>query len=88
MSIQLPLPGNPVRELIDMEFLATLGSVEEQQKLPTMRQAQRIADEMYKNSPTKLRAVHLYVLSSAGVLRLYYFGPRGGVRGVWTFGKL
>ena len=60
MSLSLPLPGHPARELIDVQALAQMvgdGSAKNFAKFPTLPEATRLAREFLAKE-TAARAVH------------------------------
>lgn len=88
MSLSLPLPGHPARELIDIQALAEAvgdGSPKNFAKFPTLPEATRKARD-YLAAEKAARAVHTIVLRADGTLKLMRFGPRGGRSVVWNFG--
>lgn len=89
MSLSLPLPGHPARELIDVPALAQMcgdGSPKNFAKFPTLPEATRLAREFLAKE-TAARAAHYIVLRADGTLKLMRFGPRGGRSVVWNFGS-
>lgn len=84
MPLKLPATSSPLRELFD---LADLANVEALFKLPTLRQAVAKAGVMF-SADRSVRQINMLVIRADGSLHLMQFGPRGGKRTLWDFGKL
>jgi len=87
MSLALPLQGTALRELIDVQHLAEVADRANRDKLMTLVAA-RLSARQQMAADKAIRAIHMYVLMADGNLCLVRFGCRGGVKKLWTFGKL
>lgn len=87
MSLILPPKGHPAREMIDIQHIASLGDVQNQFRLPTIRQVKENAARAFAADPA-IRRVNSLVLRANGNLDLISFGPRGGAKTMWKFGRL
>lgn len=86
MSLRLPLAGSKTRELIDLEFLGTLGSVENRMKLPTFRESLNQA-RAHLQAERVARSIISYTLRANGELWLIQVTRKSWKR-VWNFGAL
>lgn len=87
MSLRLPPRDHPVRELIDMEFLASLGEPENMRKLSSLQEVKAKAAAAFASDP-RIRSIDFMVLRASGDLELMRFDSQGGERTLWQFGKL
>lgn len=87
MSLLLPPAGTAIRDLIDMEFLGSLGSVENRMKLPTFREALTSARKFLK-AEKAARSTLSYTLRADGELWLLKVNKNGSWKALWNFGKL
>lgn len=87
MSLRLPPSDSPIRELIDLNQLASLSAPAERQKLPTLTQARELARRTFE-ADRAAKSVNILVLLMDGSLELVSYGPRGGRQTLWKFGQL
>lgn len=87
MSLKLPAIDSPLRELFDVADLAKLHDPQERLKLATLRSAIVGARRTFEADPA-VRAVHYIVIQWDASLELIRFGPKGGKKTLWKFGKL
>lgn len=83
--LKLPAATSPVRELVDMDFLATLGSTAQLSKLPAFRQALHSAKELLA-ADKAAKSVNVLTLRADGALWLVTVTRRTWKR-VWNFGN-
>lgn len=84
--LKLPLQGSKARELVDVEFLATLGDSANVRRLPTFRGAVSSSRAFLTADPAA-KSVNVHALRADGELWLVTVTPRA-VRRVWNFGKV
>lgn len=87
MSLLLPPTDHPARPLVDVADLAEMCSPQNRAKLPSYQQAKAAAWGYFKANQAAKR-VHVVTLRMDGQLQLIAFGPMGGHKVVWKFGKL
>lgn len=87
MRISLPLPGSPVRELLDLDHLVEILHPAHRERLPWVFQAAADARRFLRQERAA-RAVHFVGLSADGDVALYRVGKRGGLKRLWRFGNL
>lgn len=87
MSLKLPVSSSPLRELFDVADLAALADIQVRMKLPNLQQAKMSARNTFAND-NAAKQVNMLVVRANGELHLTAFGPRGGVKRLWNFGKL
>lgn len=86
MSLRLPLASSSLRELVDLDLLASLGDLANVRKLPTYREAITSAHEFLAASPTA-KSVNSLVLRADGQLWLLRIS-RSNAKRLWNFGKV
>lgn len=87
MSLLLPPTDHYARPLVDVADLAEMCSPQNRMKLPRYCDAKVAAAAYFKADPAAKR-VHVVTLRMDGQLQLIAFGPKGGHKVVWNFGKL
>lgn len=88
--LSLPPFNHPARELFTVPHLVEITTTR-RDKLPTLPQAAASAREAFAHSKAHkggLQAVTSFVVFADGMLRLVTFGPKGGRKVRWTFGRL
>ena len=78
MALALPLSISPIRDLFDIRDLAD-------QCWITLPAAKFAASKMFADG--SVSSVHCLVLRACGDVELIRFGPKGGRKTVWNFGR-
>ena len=81
MSLALPLAGSPLREMFAVESLLN------PRELPTFRACVHGARNTFAAAAGSVRNVQCLCLRADGSIELVQFGPRGGHRTLWRFGR-
>lgn len=79
MSLLLPPPGSPLRELFDIPTLVCWNS------LPTFPEAKRSARWVFEDRA--VADVFSCCIRANGNVELVRFGPKGGHKTLWNFGS-
>lgn len=88
--LKLPPKDHPVRDDLPpqvLEWVKTATPVSAARELPTMPQARANARDAFKRDP-QMKAFHTLLLTMAGEVKFYTFGPQGGARMRWKFGRV
>jgi len=78
MALALPLTTSPIRNLFDIRDLADRLWV-------TLPAAKLAASKMFADN--SVSSVHCLVLLASGDVELIKFGPKGGRKTIWKFGR-
>lgn len=81
MSFALPPTGSNLREMFDIEVLLR------PRELPNFRQCVHSARATFAMDRA-VRNVQFVCVRAAGEVELVQFGPKGGHKTLWTFGKV
>lgn len=87
--LKLPPTGHPVRALftsMSPEQLLAM-TPDELRKISMLPDARKAARKWFKDHPQH-DAVNALVLTADGCVKLYSFGPNGGSRMRWNFGRI
>lgn len=84
MSLRLPSPSSPLREMFDVADVVPFGMPGGMMKAPTFTECRIGAAKFFAGEPAA-SAVNSICLRASGALELVQFGPRGGVRTLWRF---
>jgi len=84
--LHLPPQAHAARELIDIAQLAELADATKRQQLPTLKDAKAQSAAAFL-ADKGISTIHSLVLCADDTLRLFSFGPNGGKKAIWTFGK-
>lgn len=88
MSLALPASDSPVRALIDMELLASLGDSANVRRLPTYREAVN-SSRATLVLDAAVHSVHTLALRADGELWLVRVSRRmQSAQRVWNFGRI
>lgn len=87
MSFALPSIHSDVRQFIDMEAIASLGSEENRARLPTLAQAKARAVEFMDAEPA-IKEMIVMAVDDERWLQLYAIGRDGVDRKIWSFGEV
>lgn len=79
--LALPVTGSPLREMFEVQQLLR------PRELPTFRQCAHAARSTFAASGPEVRAVNSVCLRADGAIELVKFGPKGGHKTMWKFGK-
>lgn len=82
MSIALPATDSPIRDLFDMQYLASVLAPRNRPFLPTLREALAQARQL---DWTGIAARHYVCTRADGSIILERVGPKGGHKTIWTF---
>lgn len=82
MPLSLPLTGSPLREMFDVRCLL------HPRKLPTFRECVHSARRTFEQATMPIQNVQCVCMRADGTIELVQFGPRGGHRTLWVFGKV
>lgn len=82
--LALPVTASPLRELFDVADLVALGT--KKASPASFAIAKLGAQRAFSDSA--VRSVNSICIRASGELWLVQFGPRGGHKKLWNFGKL
>lgn len=88
--LKLPPKDHKVRDDLPapaLQWVETATPMKAARELPTMPQARVMARDAFRNDGN-LKAFHTLLLTMAGEVKFYTFGPNGGSRVRWNFGRI
>lgn len=89
MSLKLPPDGHAIRALLTIVQRSTVESMTlaEFTNLPSLPDARVLARSLFVHLLKREELCHLLVATTDGCVKLFTFGPRGGYKMRWNFGR-
>lgn len=85
--IRLPPEGHPVRDVVDIAYILAL-TPQSALTLPIIPKARAMARDAFKDLPLGTRMYNLLAIGADDRVLLLGFGPHGGYRVRWNFGRI
>lgn len=84
MAFSFPRPGTRAAELITPHVHECLAAPE---KLPTRKEAAARAKNFFASTTSGANGLYVMTLLANDEVAMCFYGPRGGFRVAWTFGR-